>query len=83
MPMFRLRLPEVEARQLTVDNLEELEIWSGGQIKGTKLPRAERVIDIDTAVATQRANIGDWIVKGHGWVEVFTPDQFKARYVPA
>jgi hypothetical protein len=55
---------EVEARELTEDNLEEIELWCGGSIKGTKLPRKDRIIELwdHTLDMENRASIGDFVV---------------------
>lgn len=54
----------IEAVQITPDNLESVEAWCRGSIKGTKLPREERCIDIQTLEGEMRADMGDWVIKG-------------------
>lgn len=46
MPTYKKKPIQIEAEQLTPQNIEVLEDWCGGQIKGTSLPVNERVIDI-------------------------------------
>ncbi len=71
----------IEAYLLTVDNLEFVERWSGGSIKGISLPRTERVIDIQTLEGEMRANIGDWVIRGiKGEFYPCKPDIFSASY---
>lgn len=54
----------IEAERLSVFNLEKLEEWCGGSIKGLRLPAKERIIHIQTLEGEMTANIGDWIIKG-------------------
>lgn len=78
---FRKRPVVIEAEQLTESNLERLEVWCGGSIKGTKLPISKRCIDIQTLEGEMRANIGDWIIKGvKGEFYPCKPDIFEATY---
>jgi hypothetical protein len=64
MPKFRKKPVVIEANRLSVENMEQLEQWCGGAIKGTKLPPEQRCIDIQTLEGEMRTNIGDWIIKG-------------------
>ena len=78
---YRKRPVVVEARRLTLDNLEELEAWCGGAIKGLKLPVEERCIDIQTLEGEMRADMGDWIIKGvKGEFYPCKPDIFDMTY---
>ena len=61
---FKKKPVVIEAKQLTISNLESLEQWCKGSIKGRALPPEERVIDIWTLEGEMRAEIGDWIIKG-------------------
>ncbi len=75
---------DVEARLLTEDNINELEKWTEGSIKGTKLPIKDRVLDIwDTFTDSElRVNMGEVIVYCAGtkrW-EVYTLDQFNMLF---
>lgn len=84
MPYYRKKPVVIEARELTVDNLEELEAWCKGSIKGTKLPREQRVIDIQTLEGEMRAEIGNYIIKGvKGEFYPCRADIFKATYEEA
>lgn len=74
----------VEAKQLTVDNLEELETWSGGSIKGIKLPKKDQVIEVwDNFTGCElRAGIGDYLVFNQDlnqW-SVYTDKQFERLF---
>lgn len=80
---FRKKPVVIEAQQLTVFNLEELEQWCGGSIKGLRLPANQRVIDIQTLEGEMRAQIGDWIIKGvKGEFYPCKPEIFAMTYEP-
>jgi hypothetical protein len=62
-----LSLP-MEARLVTIDNLEEIERWVNGSIKGISLPREQRVIrwyDQNLEGGDMEARIGNYVVKFH------------------
>lgn len=60
---YRPSMTETTAILLTEENLEAVEQWSGGAIKGTKLVRSARVIDVyDSYLGETRASIGDYVV---------------------
>jgi hypothetical protein len=81
MTVFRKRPVEIEARELTPDSLYEIEAWCGGQVKGIKLSRNYRVIDIYTLEGEMRATMGDWVIKGiKGEFYPCKPDIFAATY---
>lgn len=61
---YRKKPVVIEARLLTVDNLESVEAWCHGAVKGIGLPREERIIHIQTLEGEMTANLGDWIIKG-------------------
>ncbi|MBU0978090.1 MAG: hypothetical protein KKD18_06750 [Nanoarchaeota archaeon] len=61
---FRKKPVVIEAKRLSISNMEEIEEWCHGSIKGTSLPIQERVIDIQTLEGEMRAGIGDWIICG-------------------
>jgi hypothetical protein len=61
---FKKRPVVIEAVRLSEDNLEQVEKWCKGSIKGIKLPRYQQVIDIQTLEGEMRATIGDWIIRG-------------------
>lgn len=60
---FRVNPVEVEARQLTTQNLVEIEAWCHGSIKGTKLPVGDRVVDFFNQGNEIRVGVGDWVIK--------------------
>lgn len=77
MPIYRKKPQLVEAHQVTVGNLESVEAWSEGSIRGKCLPRLEREIKI----GEQRAEIGDWIVKeANGTFNVYTDEAFRLMH---
>lgn len=81
---FRKKPVVIEARQLTVENIESVEAWCKGSIKGTALPREQQVIDIWTLEGEMRADMGDWIIKGiKGEFYPCKPDIFAETYEPA
>jgi hypothetical protein len=61
---FRKKQVVIEAFPLTVDTLEAVESWCHGAIKGTRLPREERIIHIQTLEGEMTARIGDFVIKG-------------------
>jgi len=71
----------IAAVKLTCDNLDGVEAWCGGQVKGIKLPLKERCIDIQTLEGEMRADIGDYIIKGiKGEFYPCKPDIFETSY---
>lgn len=81
MHIYVKKQNQVAAVALTADNLEAVERWCGGSIKGIKRPIAERAIDIQTRRGEERASIGDFIVKeGEGVFSVFDAKQFEEDY---
>jgi len=81
MAKFRKKPIVIEAEQLTVDNIERLESWCNGSIKGIKLPIEERIIHIQTLEGEMTANIGDYIIRGvKGEFYPCKPDIFKVTY---
>ena len=63
MAKFKPKSIPVEAHQLTIDNLDYVEKWCGGQIKGIRLPLIDRIIAIHTEDGEYQAAISDYIVK--------------------
>jgi hypothetical protein len=81
MAKYRKRPVVVEAHQLNVVNMEYLEEWCHGSIKGISLPKAERCIDIQTLEGEMRAEIDDYIIKGvNGEFYPCKPDIFEKTY---
>jgi hypothetical protein len=78
---YRKKPVIIEAFQLKPNNLEELEQWCGGSIKGIKLPKEQQCIDIQTLEGEMRADINDYIIKGiKGEFYPCKPDIFEATY---
>ena len=84
MPFFRKKPIVVEAMQLQRWNFEAVESFCNGLIRGTKLPVAERVIEINTPEGDMRAQVGDWVIKGvAGEFYPCKPDIFEETYEAA
>lgn len=84
MGLYRKKPVAVEARQLTVFNLDELEEWCGGHVIGFQQAAKYRTIAIPTLEGVMQAAIGDWIIKGvKGEFYPCKPDIFEATYEPA
>lgn len=64
MPAFRKKPVVIIARRLTTENQEELADWCNGKLRGTRLPVADRIIQIETLEGEMDANVGDWIIQG-------------------
>lgn len=80
---YRKKPVVIEAHKLTPDNIEFLEPWCGGSIKGIGLPVNERCIDIQTLEGEMRAEMGDYIIKGvKGEFYPCKPDIFEMTYEP-
>ena len=78
---YRKKPVVIEAKQLTTQNLHELEDWCQGDILGVKLPLEDQVIEIHTLEGDMRANMGDWIIKGvQGEFYPCKPDIFEQTY---
>jgi hypothetical protein len=81
---FRKRPVVIDAYQLWPNNIETLEQWCGGSIKGTALPLERQCIDIQTLEGEMRAEMGDWIIRGiKGEYYPCKPDIFALTYEPA
>lgn len=80
---YRKKPVVIEAHKLTPDNIEFLEPWCGGSIKGIRFPVNERCIDIQTLEGEMRAEMGDYIIKGvKGEFYPCKPDIFEMTYEP-
>lgn len=82
MAKYRSKVVEIEAYQLTVGNIRQMEVWSGGSVKGTQLPVHEQEIELVTHGDEVRACIGDYIIKeldGSGFYPC-KPNIFHAKY---
>ena len=60
--LCRPRERVVTAARLKPENLEAVESWCRGSIKGIKLPRNKRCVDIQTDEGEVRVEMGDWVV---------------------
>ena len=81
MGFYRKKPVIIEARQLCTYNMEHIEDWCGGRIRGTKLPVQDRIIQIDTLEGEMEAKIGDWIIKGlKGEFYPCKPEIFELSY---
>lgn len=78
---FRKKPVVIEAYQLNTDNIQFLESWCKGSIKGTALPLDQQCIDIWTLEGEMRAEMGDWIIRGvKGEHYPCKPDIFEMTY---
>ncbi len=78
---FRKNPVVIDAHQLKPYNIECLEEWCGGSIKGTALPVEQQCIDIQTLEGEMRASMGDYIIKGiKGEFYPCKPDIFEMTY---
>jgi len=80
MKVYDRKIKYIEAMQVTPENLEIVEVWSNGSIKGTKLPREQRCIDIQTYFGEQSANVGDWIIKESPYFLVYPEKLFNKLF---
>lgn len=63
-----LKARYVMAMQVTVDNIQEVELWCSGSIRGMLLPVEQRIVQLQSTVSghEEDASIGNWIVRvGH------------------
>lgn len=84
MGLFRKKPVVVEARQVTVFNIDELEHWCGGTVHNWHVAAKYRVISIPTLEGVMEAHVGDWIIRGVA--DEFYPCKdsiFQATYEPA
>lgn len=81
MTKYRKKPVVIEAHKLTIDNMDFVENWCGGSIKGISLPIEERCIDIQTLEGEMSAKIDDYVIKGvKGEFYPCKPDIFEATY---
>lgn len=81
MAKYRKKPVVIEARKLTTSNLEQVESWCQGSIRGVNLPPSERVIEIQTLEGDMRASVGDYVIKGvNGEFYPCKPDIFAKTY---
>jgi hypothetical protein len=80
---FRKKPVVIDAVRLSEFNLEAVEAWCRGAIKGTQLPRENQIIHIQTLEGEMTANVGDWVIRGiKGEFYPCKPDIFAATYEP-
>lgn len=61
--LYKLGIP-VDAVQLTVDNMEEVERMCNGRIRGTKLPPKERIVQFDSIWEGEKEiKVDDWLIR--------------------
>lgn len=83
MNLYQRKPVVIEAKQLTANNISEIEAWCGGSIKGVRLPAHLQCIDIQTPTGERRAEIGDFIVKaGEGVFYPYDAQCFHLSYAP-
>lgn len=63
MNKYYLKTSGFEAMRLNVDNLEEVEAWCHGSIRGTLLPAKDRIIRVQSGQGEIEAQVYEWIVK--------------------
>lgn len=79
--MYRKKPVIIEAYLLTTDNIEFVEKWCKGSIKGMSLPLQERIIHIQTLEGEMTARIGDYVIRGiKGEFYPCKSDIFEATY---
>ena len=73
----------IDAYPVTVDNMQQLESFCNGSIKGTSLPPDERCIEVwdDRKDTEKRADVGDFLVqRDDGTWTAMTFDELNADY---
>lgn len=81
MKKFRKKPVEIEAVQLTHDNIQEVVDWCGGYFWSRPPMRAVTGISILALEGTMNASFGDWIIKGvSGEFYPCKPDIFEKTY---
>ena len=84
MAKYRKKPVVIEARQLTLDSIEEVAYWSNAIIKNRALAANRWYLVIHTLEGDHEAKIGDWIIKGvQGEFYPCKPDIFEATYEAA
>lgn len=54
----------IDAKRITVFNLEEIADWCGGKVTKVTADAKYRLIAIKTLEGSMEAAVGDWILKG-------------------
>jgi hypothetical protein len=78
MKTYNRKRTKVFAMRLNEDNLEEVAEWCGGAIKGTKLQRSWRVVEVwNKLTETEtRVRIGEWLVEDSFGNFFMVPDRY-------
>jgi len=63
MPFYTKKPIPIEARQITVENADELSYWCSGHVD-VNILTAEKFIKIYTLEGIMTGNLGDYIIKG-------------------
>lgn len=81
---------EVEAVEVTAENLEDVAVWCKGELRSAAVDENENpVIYIKVPVKKPRterqtkAFVGDWILKTPIAIKVYNPIAFKKNFTPA
>lgn len=89
-PQLFTRNPfDIEAVQVTAENIEEVATWCGGAIKmakATEKRNEARFIQVDVTRPLndrqRKAFPGDWVLRSGGGFKVYTPKAFKECFSP-
>lgn len=80
MPMYVKKPVEIEAEEVTEDNVEKLAQWCNGVVNNNDLT-AEKSISIYTLEGIMSARVGDYLIKGvNGEFYPCKPDIFAKTY---
>ena len=80
MPTYQSKIVEIEARELTRENVEELADWSRGKAL-TFENNDNAYLEIHTLEGTMTADLGDFIIQGlAGEFYPCKPEIFHAKY---
>lgn len=85
---FQHRIDEIEAVQITEDNIEELAVWCNGEVlnafKAVDPSNGKHVLSVWTSRGTVELSIGHWLIKNSaGRFEGMTDENFQQKYVVA
>lgn len=80
---YRYRTATIAAIRLDAGNLEEVEALCNGHIKGTKLPREERIIHFNARGEEHEIRMGDWLVCDRGNLYVYNSEHFNGLFEEA
>lgn len=78
MPKYRKKTYDIEARQFTGDNAEEIAEWSGARVGSIG---GRPVLFFDTVDGIAKASRGFWIIRRHqGVFDFCSPSYFEMTY---